>query len=219
MAARSDQLQFRTFPPSWTAWTPPTCRRRIYGTTAAQANPGDKTLSGGYAWSICPTFAGCLDTSQDQNLVSAADFHHDARNGVLPAFSVVTPGGPDFTDSCHNSFSMTACDNWIGSLVQSVQDGPDWSSTAIFITFDDFGGFYDQVPPPATLNANGQQAGPGHPSSSSAPMPGRATPTPKRPHSPGSSPTPRTLSAWPPSAPTTPRPTTSATRSTTPRHR
>jgi phospholipase C len=133
---------------------------RIYGTTAAQANPADKTLSGGYAWSICPTFAGCLDTSQDQNLVSAAKFHRDARNGVLPAFSVVTPGGPDFTDSCHNSFSMTACDNWIGWLVQSVQDGPDWSSTAIFITFDDFGGFYDQVPPPATLNANGQQAGP-----------------------------------------------------------
>ena len=39
-------------------------------------------------------------------------------------------------------------------------DGPDWSSTAVFITWDDFGGFYDQVPPPNTLDANGQQAGP-----------------------------------------------------------
>jgi phospholipase C len=42
---------------------------------------------------------------------------------------------------------MTACDNYIGQLVQAVENSPDWSSTAVFITFDDFGGFYDQVPP------------------------------------------------------------------------
>ena len=132
---------------------------RIYGATKAMADQ-TATGSGGYIWSICPTFAGCLDTSQDQNLASSANFQDDALNGNLPAFSVVTPGGPSYTDSCHNLFSMTACDNWIGSLVQSVEDGPDWTSTAVFITFDDFGGFYDQVPPPANLNPDGQQAGP-----------------------------------------------------------
>jgi phospholipase C len=62
--------------------------------------------------------------------------------------------------SCHNQFSMTSCDNQIGAGLQAVMRGPDWSSTAVFITFDDFGGFYDQVPPPATLNASGQQAAP-----------------------------------------------------------
>ena len=70
----------------------------------------------------------------------------------------MTPGGSTFADSGHNDMSMTACDNWIGSLVQSVENGPDWSSTAIFITFDDFGGFYDQVPPP--VNPDGTQEGP-----------------------------------------------------------
>lgn len=120
---------------------------RIYGATRSQAS-GSGSLSNGYAWSICPTIAECLYTSQDRNLVSSADFQGDALNGALPAFSVVTPGGRTFVDSCHNGFSMTACDNWVGSLVQSVEDGPDWSSTAVFITFDDCGCFYDQVAPP-----------------------------------------------------------------------
>lgn len=129
---------------------------RIYGGT----KPASGSTSPGYVWSICPSIAECLYTSQMSNLVSPADFQGDALNGNLPAFSVVTPGGPDYADSCHNLFSLTACDNWVGSLVSSIQNGPDWDSTAVFITWDDFGGFYDQVPPPATLNANGQQAGP-----------------------------------------------------------
>jgi phospholipase C len=131
---------------------------RIYGAT--MPTPRGTTLADGYSWSICPSIAECLYTSQHDNLVSSADFSDDAHDGNLPVFSVVTPGGPHFTDSCHNSFSLTACDNWLGSLVSSIENGPDWSSTAVFITWDDFGGFYDQVPPPASLNANGQQAGP-----------------------------------------------------------
>jgi phospholipase C len=134
---------------------------RIYGATVSQGHAaGGDVLAYGYSWSICPTIAECLYTKQSKNLVSSGDFQDDALNGSLPAFSVVTPGGPSFTDSCHNNFSLTACDNWLGSLVSSIENGPDWSSTAVFITWDDFGGFYDQVPPPATLNANGQQAGP-----------------------------------------------------------
>ena len=132
---------------------------RIYGATQP-GSAGGGGLSDGYGWAICPTFAGCLDTSQRSNLVPSAEFQDDALNGNLPAFSVVTPGGAAFRDSCHNGFSLTACDNWLGSLVSSIEDGSDWGSTAVFITWDDFGGFYDQVPPPANLNASGQQAGP-----------------------------------------------------------
>lgn len=134
---------------------------RIYGATQQDGNhPGLGPLADGYVWSICPTFAECLDTSQKDNLVSSGNFQENALLGELPAFSVVTPGGPSFPDSCHNVFSMTACDNWVGSLISSIETGPDWDSTAVFITWDDFGGFFDQVPPPATLNADGQQAGP-----------------------------------------------------------
>jgi phospholipase C len=122
---------------------------KIYGAVS-----GDSTY--GY-WDICPTFAECLDTAQKLNLVPNSHFQADASAGTLPAFSVVTPGGPN-THSCHNLSSMAACDNWIGSLVSAVEASPDWSSTAVFVTFDDFGGFYDQAPP--SLAPDGTQEGP-----------------------------------------------------------
>ena len=43
---------------------------------------------------------------------------------------------------------MAVGDNWIGQVVSAIQSGPDWASTAIFITYDDCGCFYDHVPPP-----------------------------------------------------------------------
>jgi phospholipase C len=109
-------------------------------------------------WDICPTFADCLDTSQDAHLVPDAQFTTDAHSGNLPAFSVITPGGPDFLNACHNGQGMHACDNWVGKLAQAVMKGPEWSSTAMFIAFDDFGGFYDQVPP--GTEPDGTQEGP-----------------------------------------------------------
>ena len=39
-------------------------------------------------------------------------------------------------------------------LIDSVMNGPDWDSTAIFLTWDDWGGFYDHVAPP-TVDGNG----------------------------------------------------------------
>jgi phospholipase C len=119
---------------------------------------GANKMQDGYIWSICPTFAECLDTGQDANLVSDAQFMTDAAAGKLPSFSVVTPGGPDYLNSCHNGVSITACDNWVGQLVGAVEKSPNWTSTAVFITWDDCGCFYDQVPPP--VQPDGMQEGP-----------------------------------------------------------
>ena len=118
---------------------------RIYGSTV----PTGTSLDGGYVWSICPSLAECWYTSQHNNLVDASQFITDAGSGKLPSFSIVSGGGSNkaILKSCHNSWSMTACDNYIGQLVGAVENGPDWSSTAVFITMDDFGGFYDQVRP------------------------------------------------------------------------
>ena len=71
---------------------------------------------------------------------------------------MVTPGGPETGASCHNQTSITACDNWAGQLVSAVERGPDWRSTAVFITWDDCGCFYDQVPP--GTNPDGTAQGP-----------------------------------------------------------
>jgi phospholipase C len=72
----------------------------------------------------------------------------------LPSFSIVTP---TTANSEHNGFSMSEGDNWIGSLVSAIQAGPDWSSTAIFVTYDDCGCFYDHVTP--STNPDGTKQG------------------------------------------------------------
>ena len=98
----------------------------------------------GWQWAICPTFAECLYGPQKSNVVPATQILSDAA-GNLPAFSIVTPT----TDiSQHNGDSMLTGDNWINQVVSSIQAGPDWASTAIFITYDDCGCQYDHVSPP-----------------------------------------------------------------------
>ena len=50
-------------------------------------------------------------------------------------------------DSWHNGATLSFGDKVLGQEVQSVMDGPDWASTAIFITWNDCGCFYDHVSP------------------------------------------------------------------------
>jgi phospholipase C len=109
---------------------------------------GTADTGGGYSWAICPTFAECLYTDQRQNMVAADDVIADAENGSLPSFSVVTPTA---VNSQHNQDLMDVGDNWLGRVVSAIQAGPDWASTAVFITYDDCGCFYDHVAPPKGL--------------------------------------------------------------------
>ncbi len=131
---------------------------KIYG------QPPSATAKTGYVWSICPSFAECIYTKQASNLVPTANVLNDAATGALPAYSVLTPsdsskqanGGVD--TSQHNYKSMLAGDNWIGRVVSAIQNGPDAATTAIFITYDDCGCFYDHVRPP--VNPDGTSQGP-----------------------------------------------------------
>ena len=104
-----------------------------------------------YTWSICPVFAKCLYTDQALNLLAPSQIVPDALAGNLPSYSVLLPEGATGATSQHNGTSMLAGDNWVGQAVSAIMNGPDWSSTAIFITYDDCGCFYDHVPPPANL--------------------------------------------------------------------
>jgi phospholipase C len=128
---------------------------RIYAANVPAPAPGS------YAWSTCPSFAECLDTSQRQNLVPTDQILSDAAAGRLPAFSLVLPSPSRDTisggASQHNGDSITVGDNWIGKLTATLEASPEWSSTALFITYDDCGCFYDQVAP--GKNPDGSQEG------------------------------------------------------------
>jgi len=123
----------------------------IYAASTAESKtPHCVNLSAacGYIWSACPSFADCLDTPQDQHLVESSQFFADAAAGTLLSVSFVMPAASNLAFAQHNDESNAAGDNWIGKVASAVMNGPDWSSTALIITYDDCGCFYDQVPPP-----------------------------------------------------------------------
>jgi TolB protein len=102
----------------------------------------------GYGWAICPTFSECIYGGQQSNVLTSDQFVNEAAAGTLPAVSLVMPTGDN---SQHNFNSMLQGDNWIGQVANAVMTGPEWSSTAMFLTWDDCGCFYDHVPPPGAL--------------------------------------------------------------------
>jgi phospholipase C len=100
-------------------------------------------------WAICPYFAECLYGPQAQDVRPSGQVIKDATKGTLPNLSLVMPC---CGDSQHPGVaSVLKGDNWIGQVVSAVMNGPEWDSTAIFITYDDCGCFYDHVPPPNGL--------------------------------------------------------------------
>jgi phospholipase C len=70
---------------------------------------------------------------------------YDAQKGALPAVSWVTP---DWKDSDHAGSNSDTGPSWVAAVVNAVGRSPEWDSTAIFITWDDWGGWYDGSAPP-----------------------------------------------------------------------
>jgi phospholipase C len=79
-----------------------------------------------------------------QDLTTATQFFTDLSDGNLPDFSFVRPGVGYSTEPPED---VEEGDAWIGQLVNAVAQSPYWNSTAIFITYDEGGGFWDHVAP------------------------------------------------------------------------
>ncbi len=81
-----------------------------------------------------------------QHIFPVDDLIDDVGHNRLPAVTWVTPR---FEDSEHTKFKTSLCqgENWTTQVVNAIMNSPEWKDTAIFITWDDWGGFYDHVPP------------------------------------------------------------------------
>jgi hypothetical protein len=77
--------------------------------------------------------------------VPRTQFFTDAAAGHLPNVSWVIPS---IADSEHPPYNVTTGEQWGMNVIQAVEDSPEWNSTVLFITWDEYGGFYDSVPPP-----------------------------------------------------------------------
>jgi phospholipase C len=76
-------------------------------------------------------------------------FASDVSHGKLAQVTRITT---DQNSSDHPPASICAGQNWTASAINAIMRSKFWSSTAIVLTWDDFGGFYDHVPPPVTSN-------------------------------------------------------------------
>jgi phospholipase C len=72
-------------------------------------------------------------------------FITDVRKGELANFTWITPECPE---SDHEQCGGGYGPSWVSAIVNTVGQSKFWDSTAIFVQWDDWGGFYDPVPPP-----------------------------------------------------------------------
>jgi phospholipase C len=75
------------------------------------------------------------------------EFMEDARNGTLPSVSWVVPSNLN-SEHPGSGTSIRAGQAHVTRIINAVMKGPDWERSAIFVTWDDWGGFYDHVEPP-----------------------------------------------------------------------
>jgi phospholipase C len=96
-------------------------------------------------WNPLPDFVDVHQDHQVGNIVAARRFFGDAYHGHLPAVSWVIPSGDN---SEHAPARVSVGQDHVVRVVNAIMSGPDWKSTAIFLAWDDWGGFYDHVQPP-----------------------------------------------------------------------
>jgi acid phosphatase len=89
-----------------------------------------------------------------EHLKDEKEFIAAARAGTLPAVAFVKPLGE--VNEHPGYANVLTGERHTMELINAVGNGPDWKSTAIIITYDEHGGFWDHVPPPS-----GDRWGPG----------------------------------------------------------
>ncbi len=114
----------------------------VVGSISAQKqNPDKYTL-----WNPLPAFPKVQDDlTQRSRLVDTSQFYRDAKSGALPQVCWVIPSG---AVSEHPPAGVREGMAYVTGLVNAVMNSPLWYSAAIFISWDDWGGFYDHVAPP-----------------------------------------------------------------------
>jgi phospholipase C len=102
-------------------------------------------------WNPLPYFDTVKQDGQLGNVTDLSNFYKAAADGTLPAVSWICPNGK-FSE--HPPAPVSAGQAYVTSLINAAMSGPDWKSTAIFLAWDDWGGFYDHVVPPV-VDENG----------------------------------------------------------------
>jgi phospholipase C len=102
-------------------------------------------------WNPLPYFDTVHQDGQLSDIRPLTDFYTEAQAGTLPSVSWITPAQ---AVSDHPPALISNGQAYVTGLINTIMRSPDWDSTAIFLAWDDWGGFYDHVKPP-TVDAQG----------------------------------------------------------------
>jgi phospholipase C len=127
--------------------TEPDCQNDS-ATSCAPVQQGPQTPG---IWNPLPHFRDVQQDRQLGNVQSLSNFFAAAKSETLPAVSWIEPNG---AVSEHPVARVSAGQTYVTGLVNTIMRSRDWRSTAIFLSWDDWGGFYDHVVPP-TVDQNG----------------------------------------------------------------
>jgi phospholipase C len=96
-------------------------------------------------WNPLPFFDTVKRDGELGNIRDLRDFYAAAANGTLPSVVWIAPAAPY---SEHPPALVSRGQAYVTGLINALMRSPDWKSTAIFVSWDDWGGFYDHVVPP-----------------------------------------------------------------------
>jgi phospholipase C len=120
--------------------TQPDCEDDAMTCTPKPQNAGTPEI-----WNPLPYFDTVKQDGELNNIQAISNFYNDAEKGTLPAVSWIVPNGKV---SEHPTALVSVGQAYVTGLINTIMQGPDWNSTAIFLAWDDWGGFYDHVVPP-----------------------------------------------------------------------
>ncbi|HWE34724.1 MAG TPA: alkaline phosphatase family protein [Solirubrobacteraceae bacterium] len=118
---------------------------------AMDCTPVPQAVTTPEIWNPLRDFTDVHQDGQLNNIVNSNELFTAAKNGTLPQVSWVVPSGDD---SEHPPANVLAGQEHVTNVINAIMKGPDWDSTAIFLAWDDWGGFYDHVAPP-TVDGQG----------------------------------------------------------------
>jgi phospholipase C len=120
--------------------TKPDCEDNAATCPAQQQKVGTPDI-----WNPLPGFTDVRKDGQLSDVQTIDHFYRDAKAGNLPDVSWIVPNG---AVSEHPPGLVSAGQAYVTTLINTIMETPAWSSTAIFLSWDDWGGFYDHVAPP-----------------------------------------------------------------------
>jgi len=112
---------------------------------AMQCAPRRQNVRTPGIWNPLPSFDTVKQDGERGNVQDISNFFRAARSGTLPAVVWIAPAA---RYSEHPPALVSAGQAYVTGVINAVMRSADWSSTAIFLSWDDWGGFYDHVPPP-----------------------------------------------------------------------